>query len=183
MDFIELVKRRSSVRHYDTRPIKKEDIDKCIKAARFAPSACNAQPWQFIIVDTPKLKNRLCDAMLSGVYGKGGMNSFIKDAAAMVVIVTDQTKWFVRVCNIIRNTKMYLVDIGIACDHFTLQATELGIGTCILGWFNERKVKELLGVSKINRVHIIISMGYPSEEFKPREKNRKQFAEISTYMS
>jgi len=64
------------------------------------------------------------------------------------VVVTDEKKWFVKVCDVVRNTKLYLIDLGIACEHFVLRAMELGIGTCYLGWFNERKVKKILGFLK-----------------------------------
>ncbi len=180
MNFFELVKHRSSVRKYDLRPVKRELIVKCIEAARLAPSACNSQPWQFIVVDTLELKNKLCDAMLGGAYGI--MNHFIKEAPVLVIVVIDKAKWLTKSCNVINNTKLYLIDIGIACSHFILQAAELGLGTCILGWFNERAVKRLLGIPRTKRAHIIISMGYPSVDFKPKEKNRKTLSEISLYV-
>src|SRR3989338_298516 len=176
MAFLELVKQRTSVRKYDPRPIKREDIDRCLEAARLAPSACNSQPWHFIIVDNPELKERVSAAMLSGVYG---LNSFAKNARVLVAVVTEKSKWFTKVCNVLRDTKMYLIDIGVSCQHFILQATELGIGTCWMGWFNEKAVKKVLGIPRNKRVEVIISMGYPASDFYPPEKNRKSLSEIS----
>ncbi|MDP3142358.1 MAG: nitroreductase family protein [Candidatus Omnitrophota bacterium] len=178
MDFAELVRKRSSIRKYDSRPIKREDINKCLEAARLAPSACNSQPWQFIVVDQPQLKDRLVTAMLSGIYST---NSFIKHAPVLVVVVTEKSKWFARVANFLRDIKMYLVDVGIACEHFILQAAEIGIGTCWLGWFNEKAAKKALGISRHKRIDVIISMGYPVVDYSTPEKNRKPLNEMSVY--
>lgn len=178
MGFLELVKQRASVRRYDTRPVKREDINRCLEAARLAPSACNSQPWHFIIVDIPELKERVATAMLSGVYG---LNSFAKNAPVLVVVVTEKSKWFTKVCNVLRDTKMYLIDIGVSCQHFILLAAELGIGTCWMGWFNEKAVKKVLGIPRNKRVDAVISMGYPAPDFYPPEKNRKGLSEISNY--
>ena len=179
MDFTELVKRRCSVRQYDPgRPVKREDIERCLEAARLSPSACNSQPWHFIVVDKPELKEKLAAAMLSGIYGQ---NVFIKNAPVLVVVVTEKATWFSQVANFLRNIRMYLVDIGIACEHFILQAAELGLGTCWLGWFNEKAVKRLLHIPAGKKVEVVISMGYPAPGFHPPEKNRKGLREISSY--
>ena len=179
MDFMELVRQRSSVRSYDEgRAVKREDIASCLEAARLAPSACNSQPWQFIVVDSPDVRADLYKAMTGGIYG---MNSFIKSAPVLVVVVTDAVKWFLKMGNAVRDTKMYLIDIGIACEHFILRAAELGIGTCWLGWFNESAVKKVLGIPKTKRVHIIISMGYPAAGSQFQEKVRKDISEIRLY--
>lgn len=179
MSLMEVIEKRSSVRKYAPRPVGKNEINACLEASRLAPSACNSQPWKFIVVDTPELKNKLASAMLCGIYG---LNKFILDAPVLVLIVTERTKWFSEICNFVRNTRLYLIDIGIACEHFTLRAAELGIGTCILGWFNEPAVKKLLNIPKNQKIEIILSMGYPAENLQPREKNRKSLSEISTYM-
>jgi nitroreductase len=159
MDFLELVNKRSSVRSYDSRPVERAEIDSCLEAARLAPSACNSQPWKFIIVDGPEARASLCEAMMSGIYG--GMNSFIKGAPVLVVVAVDTAQWLTTVCNVVRDTKLYLIDTGIACEHFVLRAAELGIGTCWIGWFNEKAVKERLNIPRWKRVPAIISMGYP----------------------
>ncbi len=179
MDFMELINKRRSVRKYSRICIKREDINKCLEASRLAPSACNSQPWQFIIIDTPELKNRLSEAMLSGIYG---LNAFIKNAPVLVAIVTEKAKFFTKICNFVRNTRLYLIDIGIACEHFVLCAAELGIGTCILGWFNEKAAKKTLGIPKEKKIELVISMGYPADGLEPRPKNRKELSEISLYM-
>ena len=178
MDFLELVMKRSSVRKYAPRPVGRNLIDKCLEAARLSPSACNCQPWQFIIVDKDESRLKLCKAMLSGVYG---MNSFVYQAPVLVVVLADSVNWLVKVCNVLRNTKMYLFDIGIACNSFCLQASELGLGTCMLGWFNERKVKKLLSIPRNKRVSVVITLGYPDAACLLADKIRKSLAEIRRY--
>ncbi|MCP4652709.1 MAG: NAD(P)H nitroreductase [Candidatus Omnitrophica bacterium] len=179
MSIEEVIKKRLSIRKYDSRPIKREDIRSCLAAAQLAPSACNAQPWEFIIVDTPAIRDTLCDAILSGIYG---LNSFIRDAPVLVVVVADEKKWFVKVCDFVRSTKLCLIDLGIACEHFVLRAAELGIGTCYLGWFNERKVKKILKIARTKRVHLVISMGYSLNNDTPQPKPRKELCEISRFL-
>ena len=75
MTFFELVKRRKSTRKYSSLPLPREAIDRCLEAARLAPSACNSQPWSFIIVDQPDLKNTLADKAFSGIYSGVGFAS------------------------------------------------------------------------------------------------------------
>jgi len=178
MDFMELVRKRCSVRKYDSRPLKREDINSCLEAARLAPSACNSQPWNFIIVAEPVLKEKVAEAMLRGIYGN---NTFVRQVPVLVAVVTEKSQWFTRVANFLRDTKMYCIDLGIAGEHFILRAAELGIGTCWLGWFNERQVKKALGIPKHKRIDVMISMGYPASEFIPPEKNRKAINEMSSF--
>ncbi len=179
MNIEEAIKKRVSVRKYNKRPVSRDHIQSCLEAARLAPSACNAQPWEFIILDRPRLRSEVCDAMLlGGVYE---FNSFIRNAPVLIVIATEEKKWFVKVCDVVRSTKLYLIDLGIACEHLVLRARELGIGTCYLGWFNERKVKKVLGIPKTKRVHIIISMGYPQDGDRFQVRARKELSEMSSY--
>src|SRR3989338_7816393 len=131
MTFLELVNKRRSVRGYISRPVPKEVIERCLEAARLAPSACNAQPWYFMIVDDPVLKDKVSSAAFSGIYS---MNSFAQTAAALVVVVREKSKRAAALGGFYRHTQYNLVDIGIACEHFILQAAEDGVGTCWLGW-------------------------------------------------
>ncbi len=174
MTFLELVKKRSSVRKYAAAPVPREVIAKCLEAARLAPSACNSQPWDFIVVDDPALKKKLAEAAFSGIYS---MNSFACNAPAFVVVTSSKSGGFAMLGGFFRNIRYSLIDIGIACEHFILQAAEDGVGTCWLGWFNERAVKKTLGISRNKKAEIIISMGYP-EDVSYREKTRKSLDEI-----
>ncbi len=94
MNFLELVKKRQSVRNYLSKPVPREIIERCAEAARLAPSACNSQPWKFIVVDEPDKKMRLADAAFSGVYS---VCKFVKRAPVIVVVVTEKMSYAARV--------------------------------------------------------------------------------------
>lgn len=174
-DFIELVNKRQSERKYGSEPISREAIVKCLEAARLAPSACNSQPWKFIVVDNPELLKEVASAT-AGM----GMNHFAHDAKVIVAVVLEKMNITAKIGSVIKDKEYSLVDIGIAVEHFCLQATELGIGTCIVGWFDEKRIKKLLGIRN-KRVPLLITMGYPASEH--RKKSRKTLEEISSWNS
>ncbi len=177
MTFLELVKKRRSVRKYSAKPVPREVMDRCLEAARLAPSACNSQPWHFIIVDDKKLKDELTDKVFSGVYS---MNSFAKNAPVLIVVVTERSNYIARLGGYFKGVQYSLIDIGIACEHLILQAEEEGLGTCWLGWFNENAVKKILGLPREKKIDIIISMGYPEKAEAP-EKARRSLNEIRRF--
>lgn len=179
MEFLELVKKRRSIRSYDARPIDRDLLLKCIEAAHLSPSACNAQPWKFIVVDDKNLISEIVDKAFHTIYS---FNKFIKDAGALIVVVSDKEGFMRKVGKYAKGTNYYLIDIGIACEHLILQAAELGIGSCWIGWFDEKELKKVLNVPKRKRIDVIISLGYlkPSETtLKP--KPRKEIPEILSY--
>ncbi len=176
MDFMDLAKTRRSVRSYESRDIRREELELCVEAARYAPSACNAQPWKFVIVDAPEKK-----AELAGIFpGPRGMNLFARGAAAFIVMISEKQNFPAWAGGKIRRTDFRRMDIGMACQNLVLEAQELGIGTCILGWFNERKVKKILSVPLRKKVELIIALGYPLEaEF--HERKLKERSEAVTF--
>ena len=177
MTFLELARRRKSTRRYSSKPVPREVIDRCLEAARLAPSACNSQPWSFIVVDDENLKNRLLDKVFSGAYS---MNSFIRNAPVLIVVITEKSTYIARLGGYLRGVQYSLIDIGIACEHLILQAEEEGLGTCWLGWFNEKAVKEVLRLPRNSKVDIIISLGYP-ESKEEKTKIRKPLSEIRRF--
>jgi nitroreductase len=177
LKFSELIKKRKSTRGYLPRAVDRELIDQCLAAARLAPSACNSQPWSFIVVDDEQTKDKIVKKALSGLYRS---NSFVKEAPVIVVAITENSSYIARMGGMFRGIKYNLVDIGIACDHLTLQAEELGLGTCWLGWFNDKAVKKILNLPKKTKVDIMISLGYPSEEGE-KKKIRKPLDKVRTY--
>ena len=178
MDFIELVQKRKSTRKYSDKPIPDEVLEKCMEAARLAPSACNSQPWKFIIVKATQLKERIVRECFNGVYA---INSFVKKANVLVVVVRQKSNYKSQLGGKIRNVDFSLIDIGISCDHLTLQAEELGLGSCWIGWFKEKSLKKILDISKNDKVDILISLGYPEEEYQKRKK-RKPLDETREYI-
>ena len=177
MNFIELVRKRRSTRNYSSRPVSRDIIERCIEAARLAPSACNAQPWSFIILDDEKTKNAVARAAFSAPYT---LNSFAEKAPILIAVVTERTKYITRLAGYFRGIQYSLIDIAIACEHLILQAEEEGLGTCWLGWFDEKKVKKILGIPQRKKIDIIISMGY-SETAHDRERIRKPLDKIRRY--
>ena len=177
MKFIDLVKARKSVRRYKDQPVARELIDQCLEAARLAPSSCNSQPWSFLVVDDPEIRDQLVKKAMSGLYSS---NSFVKSAPVIIVVTTELKSYMVKVGKLIRKVEYSLLDIGIACDHLTLQAQEFGLGSCWLGWFNERAVRKVLDLPKSTKIDIMISLGYPVSD-RIRPKKRKSLDEIRSY--
>lgn len=206
MDFLELASRRQSTRKYDiNRPVEPEKIERIIEAARLAPSACNAQPWHFVvvneaelmdeavdaisnpaegetqpvhfvIVDEPELKNKVADAASARLLG---MNHFTKQAPIHILLVEEKVNLSSGIGGVIKDKHFAYVDIGIAASHICLAAEAEGLGSCILGWFNESKIKKLLNIPDSKRVILDILIGYPAQELRP--KKRKSTDEIVSY--
>jgi len=179
MKFLDLVKARQSVREYLGKEVEREKIERCLEAARLAPSANNSQPWSFIVVEDPRLK----DAVARNTFDKFiSFNSFSLQAPVLILIISERPSFFSRIGSAIKDKQFSLIDIGITAEHFCLQATEEGLGTCMLGWFNEKGVKALLNISPSKRVELIITVGYSiSDEIQP--KDRKEIDQIRSYNS
>lgn len=139
MNFLELIKHRKSNRKYIDKSVPRELIDQCIDAARLAPSACNSQPWSFIVVDDPVTKNEIVEKTMTGLYS---LNKFAFSAPVLIVVLREKSRYAARLAGTLRDVKYSLLDIGIACDHLTLRAAELGLGTCWIGWFNEKNEED-----------------------------------------
>ena len=177
MSFLDLVNKRYSVRNYKTTPVPQEKVVRCIEAARLAPSACNSQPWKFIIADNTELVNELAKAAFEGLLD---FNHFAFKAPVLVLIVCERENLSAKFGSIVKKKNFSLMDIGIAAEHFCLQAAEEGLGTCIIGWFNEKKVKKMLSIPKLKRVELIITVGFSADEEIPH-KHRKSIDEILSY--
>ncbi len=178
MKLLDLIRSRQSVRRYADKPVEKEKIGRCVEAAMLAPSACNAQPWKFIIVDEPGLLGRVARETWNRI---APFNKFVEQAPVIVVITIEKSPLVPTLGRIIKDKEYSLIDIGIAAEHFCLQATEEGLGTCMLGWFNEKPIKELLQIPKSRRIGLLISLGYEPEGYKMRQKVRKKHENVVSY--
>jgi nitroreductase len=174
MSFLDLANKRYSVRNYKTAPVPQEKVVRCVEAARLAPSACNSQPWKFVIVDEPKLVNEMAKAAFEGLLD---FNNFAFKAPVLVLIVSQRESLSAKFGSIVKKKNFSLMDIGIAAEHFCLQAAQEGLGTCIIGWFNEKKVKKMLSIPRIKRVELVITVGFSADEKIPLKK-RKSMDEI-----
>lgn len=175
---LELFQRRRSVRRYAPRAVEREKIERCLEAARLAPSACNSQPWRFVAVVTPALRERLAEAAFSGAYR---MNRFAAEAPVLVAMIREKSIYAARLGGTLRGVPYSLIDIGIAGEHLALQAEEEGLGCCWLGWFNERAVRRVLDLPKRTQIDILFSLGYAREDEPAREKQRKPTGDICEF--
>jgi nitroreductase len=175
MDFSELILLRQSVRRYEDRGVEKEKLMQCLDAARLAPSASNSQPWSFIVVDEPELRRKVAHATFSTIVG---FNRFVLHAPVILVIVQETPRIVTQIGIRLKHKEWPLIDIGITAEHFCLQAAELGLGTCMLGWFDEKKVKALLSIPAEMNVGLLITLGYPAPDYTLRKKKRKEMAAV-----
>ncbi len=178
MNFIELITKRQSVRKYSDKAVEKEKVELCIEAARIAPSASNSQPWKFIVVDEPELKNKVAKATFSKLVS---FNKFAPEAPVIIAIVLEKPRIITQVGGALKKKEFPLIDLGITAEHFCLQAAEVGLGTCMLGWFNHKKIKNLLNIPKEKTIGLIITLGYAPEEYTQRQKIRKETNTIVNY--
>ncbi|MBT9832156.1 nitroreductase family protein [Clostridium baratii] len=177
MDFFTLINKRESVRGYLDKQVEREKIIKIIEAARVAPSACNAQPWKFIVVNdkeiTREVAKNLYDPMI-------GLNKFALTVPVFIVVVGEKRNLTSKMGELIKKKDYTSIDIGIASEHICLAATELGLGTCMMGWFKEKEIKKLLNINKNKEIHLVISLGYYYDK-EPRNKVRKPIDEILSF--
>lgn len=173
--FLDLAQARQSDRSYEPgREIGHDVLERILEAARLAPSACNGQPWHFTVITEPVLLNEVGKATASL-----GMNKFVKDASALVLITQESTNITSKLGCGIKDKDFPMMDLGIASAYMTLAAEDEGVGSCILGWFDEKKIKELVGIPSKKRLMLIISLGYA---VKPkRKKVRKEWGKVVSF--
>jgi len=177
MSFTDLVKSRFSVRKYKPIRVEKEKLLRCIESSRLAPSASNSQPWKFIIVDDPGLVVKVAGETYSSLVP---FNKFVIQAPVIDVIVLEKPKLITQMGSKLKNREWSLIDIGIAAEHFCLQAAEEGLGTCMLGWFNEKPIQKILNIPSGKTIGLLISLGYPDYDTIPVKK-RKSTVEVLNF--
>ena len=176
MNFTEIALTRQSCRSYDPcRVVEKEKIDAILAAARLAPSACNGQPYHFTVCRGDKAKEA---ALLT--RGIGGMNKFAVDAPVLIVVSEMPYVKSAAAGAKMKNNDYRSMDIGIAVAYLTAEAAAQGLGTCILGWFDDEKLRSLCGIEY--PIRLVITLGYPGENDKLREKKRKDLDELVSWI-
>jgi len=161
MEFMEVVRRRRSIRRYKPDPIPPAQIESLLEAARLAPSWANTQCWKFVVVSDPEVKQALA---------KAG-NEWVAHAPVIIAACADPAKPGAK-----GDQPYYMLDIGIAMEHLLLAAAEQGLGTCWIGWFDEAVARKALDVPDNIRVVAFTPLGIPGEDPAPRP--RKALAEI-----
>jgi nitroreductase len=177
MELMEAIKGRRSIRKYKSDPLREEDIEKVLEAARWAPSWANTQCWQFVVVRDAEVKESLSQTLAPG----NPATSAIKDAPVVIVacaergrsgfksgaVVTDKGNWW------------FMFDVALATQNLTLEAYSLGLGTVHVGWFDAQKVAQILNVPESTSVVEMTPLGYPAREAKT--PSRKALSEIVHY--
>jgi nitroreductase len=176
MKFLELVQSRQSDRAYLDKPVEKEKIERILEAARLAPSACNAQPWKFVVVTDSEKRMQIADATASKLLS---MNHFTKQAPVQLALVEENANFTSSVGGMLTNKHYPHIDLGIVASHICLAAADEGLGSCMIGWCDEKKVRKVLDIPRNKRVMLVILLGYSAQ--KLREKKRKSKEEIVSW--
>ncbi len=157
MNVSEAIRKRYSVRSYQDRPVEEEKLERVMEAARLAPSANNKQEWRYVVIQDPETRKKLSQ------IARG--QRFVAEAPVVIAAcaVTDN---HVMTCGQL----CYPIDVAISIDHLTLQAVEEGLGTCWIGAFFEDQAKELLGIPETVRIVDLVTLGYPADEWRPKNR-------------
>ncbi len=172
-DYFELISARQSCRNYAEKTVDRELLVKCVQAARLAPSACNSQPWSFVVVagrDTAAALAKCCQSL--------GMNRFTDAAPAFIAVVEEKANLSEAAGARYKKQEFANIDLGLAVSQLVCEAQQLGLASCILGWFDESAAKQLLGIDDSKRLRMIVSVGYAAADDKLREKKRKPLEQI-----
>jgi len=169
----EIFNLRYSCRSYDSRPVSEGDLTAVCEAARLAPSACNSQTWRFVVIQDRSLISKICEEAMRPVV----RNKWMKEAPVLIVGCSQLDIVANRIGSAVTGIEYYQIDLGIAMEHMVLKATELGLGTCWIGWFKEDRIKEILEIPRRVRALALLTVGYPGKGASA-EKKRKSLEEI-----
>ncbi len=159
MDVLSAIQGRRSIRQYSARFVEDEKLGKVLEAARLSPSASNRQSWKFVVVRDDETRAKLTEA--------AGRQAFVGQAPVIIVACGTDPEG-IMMCGQHRHS----IDLSIATAYMLLEAHEQGLGTCWLGSFDEKKVKEILNIPEGVRVVAITPLGYPAEEPAPRPRKK-----------
>lgn len=172
MDFQNIMLTRQSCRSYDeTRAVEPEKLQKVLEAVRLSPSACNGQPYHLTVCRGEKAKE-----VAKATQGMG-MNKFASQAPVLIVISEEDYVKSAALGAKLKGNDYRSIDIGIAAAYLTAAATEQGLSTCILGWLDDAKLRQICGLSK--PVRLVVTIGYPKDDTL-RVKRRKDISQLVT---
>jgi len=175
MNFTEIANARQSCRSYDeSRAVEPEKLNAMLESARLAPSACNGQPYHFTVC-----QGELAKAVAEATRGPA-LNKFATQAPVMIVISEKPYVASAGAGAKVKNNDYRSIDIGIACAYLTAEATAQGLSTCILGWFDDAKIRALCAIEY--PVRLVITVGYAKEGDPLRAKKRKPMDELTAWL-
>lgn len=174
MNFLEIANNRQSCRSYNPqKTIEDEKLYTILQATRLAPSACNAQPYHLTVC-----KGETAKKVAKATMGIG-INKFTQDAPVLIVVSESPYNTTAKLGAKLKGNDYRSIDIGIAVAYLTAEATAQGIGSCILGWFNEKEIKAICGIN--DTIRLVITLGYPQENTL-RTKSRKDMDKLVSYV-
>ena len=173
MNFTQIALARQSCRSYDeTREIEQEKLTSILEAARLAPSACNGQPYHFTVCTGPTAK-----AVAAATQGMG-MNKFSGQAPVLIVISEANYNKTAALGARVKGNDYRSIDIGITTAYLTAEATAQGLSTCILGWLDDEKIRNICDLK--DPVRLVITLGYAKDD-PIRSKKRKELSQLVSY--
>ena len=174
MNFTEIANNRQSCRNYDiNREVEQVKLNSVLESARLSPSACNGQPYHITVC-----KGEAAKKTAAAVMGMG-MNKFASNAPVMLVISEKPYVASAALGAKVKNNDYRSIDIGILSAYITAEATAQGLSTCILGWFDDKRIREICSLD--SAVRLVITLGYAAEGDKLRTKKRKDLEELVDY--
>ena len=173
----QIIHSRRSIRRFLDKPVEREKIKTCLESARRAPSADNVQPWRFLVVDDPDIKNDFARAAFSGLYSQ---SKWAFEAPVLIIILSRPSVVAHQIGQKLQKIDFQALDLGIAGEHLVLQAEELGLGTCWMGWFDPQKARRFFKIPRKYKIVSLLAMGY--YEKKPgRVRKLKPLEEIAWF--
>jgi nitroreductase len=175
MNFTEIANARQSCRSYDpSRTVEKEKLEKILESARLSPSACNGQPYRITVC-----KGEAAKQVAKATQGMG-MNKFASDAPVMIIISEMPYVASAALGARVKKNDYRSIDIGILSAYITSEATAQELGTCIIGWLDDQKIREICALE--GAVRLVITLGYAKEDDVLRPKKRKSVDELVTVL-
>ncbi len=175
MFLTEIAQKRQSCRNYDsTKVVEREKIDSILEAARLSPSACNGQPYHITVCQGASAK-KVAEATMGG-----GMNKFAKNVPVMIVISEENYVKTAALGAKLKKNDYRSMDIGILAAYITAQAQSQGLSTCILGWFDDKKIRDICRLN--SPVRLVITLGYAEKDDALRVKKRKDLDELVSFI-
>jgi len=169
MNFLAIANVRQSCRAYDPhRPVETEKVAAMLEAVRLAPSACNGQPYHLTVC-----RGETAKQVAKATMGMG-MNKFAIQAPVLIVLSEQPYNATAAMGARVKGNDYRSIDIGIAVAYLTAEAAAQGLGTCILGWLDDKKIRDICGLDQ--PVRLVVTVGYPADT--PREKKRKKMEEL-----
>ena len=174
--FMELCLNRQSCRNFSDKPVEHDKLQQIIEAARLTPSACNSQPWRFVVACTPEAVAQIAEA-----GQQLGINAFLVKAKAFIVVLESHAVLMARLRSFIDSQYFAKGDIGAATVSICYAAQDLGLGSCIIGLFDREKIAKAIGIDANQRIAALVAIGYPDED-QIRTKSRKDTDDIARFV-